>query len=376
MGTKVIYFDNAASTPVDDEVLDHVQHLMRNTYGNPSSLHWYGREARVVVEQSRRTVARLLNVSPAEIFFTSGGTEANNAVLWGCCKDLGIKHFITSPLEHPAVLKTLEQLQSLMGIHIHFVNVGPAGHVDLDHLESLLKQHTPAVVSLMHANNEIGNLLPVKAVSDLCQRYQALFHSDTVQTVGKLAMDMKQPAMDFAVASAHKFHGPKGAGFMYVGSASFFKHFITGGGQERNMRGGTENVYGIAGTAKALEVAHRRMTEDKQHISLLKKKCVSLLRQKVPSISFNGDTEGSSLHTIINVTLPEGLDAEMLLPNLDIAGICVSTGSACASGSDRGSYVLEALGADMQRPSVRISFSRYNTMEEVRQFVDVLTALV
>ncbi len=369
---KMIYLDNAASTPMHDEVITAIIEQMREVYGNPSSVHEQGRRARVLIEQSRRTIARLLHVTPAEIFFTSGGTEANNAILWGCCKDLGRRHYITSRLEHPAVLKCLESLETHMGAKVHFVNVEKNGHINLDHLDELLQQCPASVVSLMHANNEVGNLLPLNAVSELCRRQDALFHSDTVQTIGKLDLDLDISGIDFAVASAHKFHGPKGAGFMFMRSGNSFKPFINGGGQERNMRAGTENLHGIVGMAKALEVAHREQDADRKAITALKEECIRMLNQKIPNIRFNGDTCGSSLHTIINASLPPALDAEMLLPAMEMAGICISAGSACASGVSKGSQVLTAMGADSERPSLRISFSRYNTMADVTKLVETL----
>ncbi len=374
METPVIYFDNAATTQPDQGVLNEVIACMREEYGNPSSVHALGRRARVRIEESRRTIARLLNVSPAEIFFTSGGTEANNAILWGCCLGLGYSDVITSPVEHPAVLNPLVCLAE-KGIRVHHLRVDQAGHVDLGHLEELLAEYPRSLVSLMHANNEIGNLLPVNSVASLCAGAGALFHSDTVQTIGKLDMDMQKLEMDFAVGSAHKFYGLKGAGFMYVRSGKFFPPYLLGGGQERNMRAGTENIYGIAGMARALELAQQRMEEDQHHCKLLKEACVNLLRKEIPDVHFNGDSDGGSLHTILNVSLPASVDAEMLLPSLDIEGICVSSGSACSSGSSQRSHVLSTLGADETMPSLRISFGRYNTMEEVHKLVQVLAKI-
>lgn len=376
MEKRLIYFDNAASTPMSEGVIAAVYESMRAVYGNPSSVHEQGRRARVLVEQARRSIAKLLRVSPGEIIFTSGGTEANNAILRGCCLDLGYRHFITSRLEHPAVLKCLEALQDSGDAEVHYVDLESNGHIKLEHLAELLAQYFGSLVSLMHANNETGNLLPVNAVSALCRKHKALFHSDTVQTIGKFDVDFSALGMDFAAASAHKFHGPKGVGFMFVRSGHFFEPFIKGGGQERNMRAGTENIHGIVGMAKALEEAHESMTEDMKHIKSLKTDCMHLLKQHIPGIGFHGDAEGSSLHTILNIFLPEGIDAEMLLPALDIEGICVSAGSACASGVSKGSHVLAAMGADGNRPSLRVSFSRYNTPDEVTKLVDVLKRVV
>jgi cysteine desulfurase len=369
---ETIYLDNAATTPLLPEVVDVMHACLRDVYGNPSSVHAPGRKARVEVEGARRTISKLMQASPGEIFFTSGGTEANNAILWGCLRDLKRTHFITTGLEHPAVLQTLEAMVKYSGASVSMVDVDAAGRLDLEHLEFLLKQHSGAVVSLMHANNEIGNLLPVKEVGVLCRRYDALFHSDTVQTAGKFALNMKQLPFDFAVASAHKFHGPKGVGFMYVRPGRFFRPFINGGGQERSMRAGTENVYGIVGMARAFQLAHATMEEDQQHIRRLRKQFIDGIRERLPGTAFNGDAEGSALHTIVNVLLPPGIDAEMLLPRLDMEGISISSGSACSSGSTTSSHVLTALGTDQSRPSVRVSFSRFNTAEEVDRLTDVL----
>lgn len=357
---------------MDVRVLDIMQGVAKDVFGNPSSVHEAGRRARVALEDARRHIARCLKVTPAEVFFTSGGTEANNAILWGCVRDLGYKHFITSPLEHPAVLKPLEAIREQHQAQIHMVKVDSLGRVDLDHLADLLQTHQGAVVSLMHANNETGTLLPVKAVSKLSQDHGALFHSDTVQTIAKFEMDLRDPNIDFAVASAHKFHGPKGTGFMVIRPGYFFKPFVLGGGQERNMRAGTEHLSGIVGMAEALKLAHERMEADQLHIMALKKACMEELLGRLPGVSFNGDATGSSLHTILNLTLPAVIDPDMLLPRLDMEGFCVSSGSACASGTTKGSHVLKALGVDLQRPSLRISFSRYNTLDEVKQLVDVL----
>ena len=352
-----------------------VTDCMRDIYGNPSSVHELGRRARVVVERSRRTIAKQLNASPSEIYFTSGGTEANNAILWGCAKNLSRRSFVTGKLEHPAVLQTLKVLKDIMGVDVHFVRYQSNGHICLDHLEELLKKNPSSVVSLMHANNEIGNLLSLKNVSALCNQYDALFHSDTVQTIGKFHIDLSKSLIDFAAASAHKFHGPKGVGFMYIRKGQLLTPFMSGGGQEREMRAGTENVCGIAGMAKAMELAHEQLEAEQKYIASLKLACIKLLQEKISNVAFHGDPEGSSLHTVLNISLPSGIDTEMLLPALDIKGACVSSGSACSSGSVKQSSVLQALGADTARPSVRVSFSRYNTLQEVQQFVDILAEI-
>lgn len=372
MEKALIYFDSAATTAVFSEVAEAMFHSLQKVYGNPSSIHEVGRHARVEVERARRSMARLVNAQPGEVFFTSGGTEAINAVLWGCFRDHSRKHFITSRLEHPAVLQTLVALEKYQGCCIQFVQTDDKGVVDLNHLEQLLENNPGAVVSLMHANNEIGNLLPVKEVGALCSRFGALFFCDTVQTAGKLALDLGQLPFDFAVLSAHKFHGPKGVGVMYVRSGRSFGPFVAGGAQERNMRAGTENVPGIVGMARAFELVHADMEPVANKIEEIRTLLISQLSARIPGIGFNGDTHGSSIHSILNVSLPPGIDADLLLPRLDLAGICVSTGSACSSGSNKPSHVLKALGIDQKIPNLRISFSRFNTLAEAERLVEVL----
>jgi len=372
MKNSMIYFDSAATTRVFPEVAKLMYEALLRNYGNPSSIHEAGRHARVEVERARRTVAGLLNVRPGEVFFTSGGTESNNAILWGCCKDLGHKHFISSRLEHPSVLQTLQALERYMGCQVSFVETNRKGLIDLDHLEELLKETPASVISLMHANNEIGNILPVIEVKSLSEKYGALFHSDTVQTVGKMEVDIQQLGFDFAVVSGHKFHGPKGVGAMYVKSGTRLEAFMQGGAQERMMRAGTENVYGILGMAKALELSCSEMSTIRESIKEIKDYLLKKLQEEIPGLSFNGDARGNSLHSILNISLPQGVDADLLLPRLDMAGICISTGSACSSGSNKPSHVLTALGVDQKIPNLRISFSRYNTLDEAKRLVEVL----
>jgi len=387
-----VYLDNAATTPLDKEVLAAMLPVMEKNFGNPSSIHSWGREARTIVEQSRKTVARLLNVSPSEIFFTSGGTEANNMAISCSIRDLGIRHVISSPIEHHAVLHTLEEHAKSGKIKLSFVKLDVKGRVKLDHLEELLqksnesfvlssqspiagqspnsKLQTPntkptVLVSLMHANNEIGNLLPIKKVGELCVKYNAIFHSDTVQSMGHYIFNLQDINVHFVTCAAHKFHGPKGIGFLYINDKVKIHPFIFGGAQERNMRGGTENVYGIIGLAKALEIANERMAEHQQYVQSLKDYMVAKLQENIPGVEFNGDTLGHSLYTVLSVSLPPTDIAEMLLFNLDINGIAASGGSACSSGSEIGSHVLTALNVSSERPAVRFSFSKYNTKEEI-----------
>lgn len=360
-----VYLDNAATTPMDPEVVEVMVNMMKNQFGNPSSIHTYGREVKAALEQARKTVAKSINASPAEIFFTSGGTEANNTAIFCTVRDLGIKHAITSPIEHHAVLHTLEELEKEGKIKLSLVRLDKNGHVDLDHLEELLKNNSRTLVSLMHGNNEVGNLLPLDKVSEICSRYDAIFHTDTVQTMAHYAFDVQKTKVHFLTCAAHKFHGPKGVGFLYINSNVRIHPFIFGGAQERNMRGGTENVYGIIGLAKAMEIAYAELEEHQKHVIGLKNYMIEQLKGSIPGVKFNGDCLNDSLYTVLNVCFPPHESSEMLLFNLDINGIACSGGSACSSGSNAGSHVLKALYGNEDRPSVRFSFSKYNTKEEV-----------
>jgi cysteine desulfurase len=371
--TNRVYFDNAATTPIDKEVLGVMTKMMEEQFGNPSSIHAHGREVRSAVENARKTVAKLLNCTPAEIFFTSGGTEADNMAIRCGISDLGIKHAITSKIEHHAVLHTLEVLEKNGQIKLSFVNLDDNGHVDLDHLEELLKSNERTFVSLMHANNEIGNLLDIEKAGEICEKYNAVFHCDTVQTMGHYRHDLSKLKVHFITCAAHKLHGPKGVGFLYINNAIKIKPMIYGGAQERNMRGGTENVYGIAGLAKALELAYEHIDEHQQHIQEIKSYMIGKLKENFPDISFNGDVvPEKSLYTVLNVCFPPSDIGEMLLFSLDIAGVSASGGSACSSGSNVGSHVLTALKRDPRRPSVRFSFSKYNSKEEVAFVIEKL----
>lgn len=370
-----VYLDNAATTPLDREVLDEMLPYMMDHFGNPSSIHSFGRKTRAAIEGARKMVAKSLNVSPSEIFFTSGGTEADNMAIRCSIHDMGIRHAITSKIEHHAVLHTLEKLEQDGVIKLSFVNLTPEGHVDLSHLEQLLKNNERSFVSLMHANNEIGNLLPLKEVGEICARYDAIFHSDTVQTMGHYTMDLQKLNIHFVTCAAHKFHGPKGVGFLYVNGKIKINPLIYGGGQERNMRGGTENLYGIIGLAKALEIALRDLEQHQKHIIELKSYMVQRLKSEIPAVEFNGACENNCLYTVLNVRFPLTENAEMLLFNLDIAGVAASGGSACSSGSDIGSHVLRGIGCDVTRPAVRFSFSKYNTKEEIDYAVSKLKEL-
>ncbi len=371
-----VYLDNAATTPLDKEVLSAMLPVFEMDFGNPSSIHAFGRKTRSAIENSRKTIAKLLNVTPAEIFFTSGGTEADNMAIVRSIDTYGIKHVISSEIEHHAVEHTLKVLESQGKVKVSWVKKDDKGNVDLAHLEELLKSNGQSLVSLMHANNELGTLLPVLEVGTLCEKYGAIFHSDTVQTMGHYAMDLKAMKVHFATCAAHKFHGPKGVGFLYISNGIKIAPFIYGGSQERNMRGGTENVAGIVGMAKALELCYQDMEAHQNHIQSLKTYMKISLEQNIPGMRFNGETAPDrSLYTVLNCSFPHHPDAEMLLFNLDISGIAASGGSACSSGSDQGSHVLKGIGADMTRPSVRFSFSKYNTKEEIDFTVNKLTEL-
>ncbi|WP_160068761.1 cysteine desulfurase family protein [Sphingobacterium bovisgrunnientis] len=361
-----IYLDNAATTPLDPEVIEVMVETMKNEYGNPSSIHAHGRQAKTIVEKARKTIANLLHASPAEIFFTSGGTEADNMAIVRSIEAYGITHAITTPIEHHAVLHTLEELAKNDKIQLDLLRLDEQGNIDLNQLEELLAKNPRSLVSIMHANNELGNLTDIKRVSEICQQYNAIFHSDTVQTMGHYKHDLSELKIDFITGAGHKFHGPKGVGFLYINGNNKIRPLIFGGAQERNMRGGTENVYGIVGLAKALEIAYREMDEHHAYIQGLKSYMIDALKTAIPTIQFNGNLDpANSLYTVLNVSLPCTDMSDMLLFNLDIFGISASGGSACSSGSDIGSHVLRGINANPDRPSVRFSFSKNNTKEEI-----------
>ncbi len=370
-----VYLDNAATTPIDPEVLEAMLPYFKEYHGNPSSIHSFGRKTRAAVEAARKIIAKNLNVSPAEIFFTSGGSEAINTAIRSAVEDLGVKHIITSRIEHHAVLHCAESLACAGKIKLSFVNLTGLGHIDLDHLETLLSSGEKTLVTLMHANNEIGNLLPMKKVGALCEKHNAIFHCDTTQTMAHYKMDIQSVNVQMVNGAAHKFHGPKGIGFLYLSSKIKIRPLIFGGSQERNMRGGTENIYGIVGLGKAFEIAHRDMEAHQAYIQGLKTYMIEALEKNIPEVRFNGDAKGSSLYTVLNVFFPPSEYAEMMLFSLDIAGIAASGGSACSSGSNQGSHVLRAIGTDMKNTSIRFSFSQYNTKEEIDFCVSKLKEL-
>lgn len=374
-----IYFDNAATTSLDSEVLDAMMPFLTEKFGNPSSVYSYGRETKMAIESARKQVAKILNCTPSEIFFTSGGTESTNTAVNAAIRDLGCKHIITSPVEHHATLHTVEHMAHYGHATLSLVNLTDKGHIDMAHLEELLaanKERT--LVTLMHANNEIGNIMDINAVGELCKKYDAIFHSDTVQTVGHYPFDLKNTYVHFINGAGHKFHGPKGVGILYVNENISIKPYLTGGAQERNMRAGTENLYGIVGFAKALEIATARYEQDSAYINELKQYMADKLVENFPGILFNGDTKGKSLYTVLNVSFPMNEKTDMLLFNLDIAGICVSGGSACTSGASSVSHVIKAIhnGQSAQMVPIRFSFCRHNTKEEIDAVIEKLKTLL
>lgn len=361
-----VYLDNAATTPIAPEVVEAMLPVLKENFGNPSSTHFYGRNAKALIETSRRTIAKNLNCQASEIIFMSGGTEADNMALHASVFELGVKRIITTCIEHHAVGHTVESLAHYGHVEMKLVHVDNKGNVDLNQLEEILKDGIPSLVSLMHANNEIATLLPLKKVSEICRKYGAYFHSDTVQTMGHYTFDLQDLDIDFITCAAHKFHGPKGIGFLYVNRKTRVGSFIHGGSQERGMRGGTENIYGIVGLAKAVELAYEDVNGHQKHIQSLKLYMIEKLKEMFADVDFHGEIDPEkSLYTVLNVCLPKTDKAGMLLFTLDLKGVAVSGGSACSSGATKGSHVLEGIKADITRPNVRFSFSRYTTKEEI-----------
>ncbi|WEK35208.1 MAG: cysteine desulfurase family protein [Candidatus Pseudobacter hemicellulosilyticus] len=375
--TQRIYLDNAATTPLDPQVLDAMMPYLTEKFGNPSSIYSYGRETRLAIENARKSVAKILNAHPAEIFFTSGGTESSNTAINAAVKDLGCRHIISSRIEHHATLHTVENLYHRGEAALSWVKLLPNGHVDLEDLEQLLStSEEKCLVSLMHANNEIGNMLDIRAVGELCKKYNAIFHSDTVQTVGHFPFDLRNTPVHFITGAGHKFHGPKGAGILYINENVKIKPYIHGGSQERNMRAGTENLYGVVGFAKALELATVHYEQDSAYIQGLKEYMLESLKQQIKGVAFNGDPLGSSLYTVLSVSFPKTEKSEMILFNLDISNICASGGSACTSGADQGSYVIRAINTNPNQVTVRFSFSKHNTKEEIDAVVEKLKEMI
>lgn len=372
-----IYLDNAATTPLDPEVFEAMRPFLLEDFGNPSSTHSHGRKVRSAIEMGRKRIAEMLNCTPGEIIFTSGGTEADNAIIVSSIHTYNIKHAISSAIEHHAVSHTLEVLAKEGVIELHLVNIDELGNIDYNDLERLLKTYPGALVSLMHANNEIGNLLDINRVAELVNQNNGYFHSDTVQSVGHYRHDLKKLKIHAMTGAAHKFHGPKGIGFMYLNKEKKIQPFIHGGTQERNMRGGTENTFGIIGLAKAMEIAYKDLYHHTEYIKGLKARMIELLKENIPGVTFNG-TSGdldNSLYTVLNVSFPESEENEMLLFNLDMIGISASGGSACSSGASTGSHVLNTLYPDSKRGAVRFSFSKFTKPEDIEHTVEKLAEL-
>ncbi len=402
-----VYFDNAATTPLALEVVETMTDALKNLFGNPSSIHADGRMSRMAIEDARKTIANGIHASIGEIFFTSGGTESNNMILKNAVRDLGIRRIISSPIEHHCVLHTLESLQKTSDIVVNFVKIDKKGRIDLENLADLLSEGTPTergghektLVTLMHSNNEIGTMIDLDAIATLCDAHNALFHSDTVQTMGYFPIDVSKTKIHFLTGAAHKFHGPKGVGFAFINSETMIKPFIDGGSQERNMRGGTENVAGIVGMAKAFEMAYQDIDSRREKILTVRNYFKNKLLDQFEDIQFVGNTVtpcrdddganapssqrhdksikgGAYHHKVLNVSFPYSPKSELLLFNLDIAGISASGGSACSSGAEGGSHVLDALNIDPLRKCIRFSFSHYNTVEEVDYVIEKLKKVV
>jgi len=373
-----VYFDNAATTPISKKVLDKMIPYMEDGFGNPSSIHKRGREIKSVIEKSRSKVADILSCEPGEIFFTSGGTEADNMFIINTVLEKKIDTIITSKVEHHAVLHCCDYLNKTQNINIKYVSISDNGEVDLDDLEKITSNNKNSLVSLMHGNNEIGNINDLKTISKICEKNNVVFHSDTVQTVGHYAIDLNKINIQGIVGSAHKFHGPKGIGFLYLNNKHKISPFIHGGAQERNMRGGTENVYGIVGLSEALTLAYENMATHKEKIIALKSHMIESLKQKVKGVKFNGLSSDldNSLYTVLNTSIPNVDDQQMFLFNLDINNIAASAGSACSSGSDSGSHVLKEIKTEEGFVNVRFSFSKYNSIEEVDYVINKIVEII
>lgn len=368
-----VYFDNAATTAIDEEVLEAMMPFLKEHFGNPSTIYSFGRETRAAIEDARKTIAQLINAQPGEIIFTSGATESNNTAIKGAVNYLGVERIITSPLEHHCVEYSVEFCRDQMKVETVLVKTDEKGNVDLDDLKNLLSSSAKkTLVTLMHANNEIGTLLDIEKVGAMCKEYKALFHSDTVQTFAHLPIDVQKMQVDFISGAAHKFHGPKGVGFLYMRKQNKVRSLIHGGGQERGYRAGTENVYGIVGMAAAAKKAYSNLEADKKYITELKNYFISKLKENFSDVDFNGNTDECSLYTVLNVSFPPNDKSALLLFTLDLEGICCSGGSACGSGAAAGSHVVKALGKDENRISIRFSFSKHNTKEEVDYVVQKL----
>ncbi len=376
-----VYFDNASTTKIREEVVYEISSILKNCFGNPSSSHSFGRSAKSYIETSRKTIANILNCEPKEIIFNSGGTESDNSILKSAVKDLKVKHIISSRIEHHAVTHTLDELE-LLGTNIHYVKLNENGNIDFENLENLLNvDNEPKLVTLMYINNEIGNILDINRVSNLCQKYNVYFHSDAVQAVGHYKIDLSSLKIDFLSSAAHKFHGPKGVGFTYINKSTKIKSFISGGPQERGMRAGTESVHNIVGMTKALVIADQNMEKEAEYVRSIKIKMIDGLKSLFPDIHFNGDSGDmdKSTYTVLNVCFPIlNEKASMLDFHLDLKGIACSKGSACQSGSSQGSHVLNEIQSNDQKkfPSVRFSFSHNNKMDDVDYLIETLKEFI
>ena len=372
----MIYLDNAATTQMDGEVIREMAEVMEKYFGNPSSIHQLGRESRVFMEGARKKIANLLNVLPAEIIFTSGGTEAINIAMGLCINHLGIKNIITSRIEHPAVVNTIKFYEEKGLVKVKHVRFQERGIIDLESLERILKEKEKSLVCLMHANNEIGNLLPMKETGEICRNRNALFLSDMVQSMGKFENDLGKLELDFTACSAHKFHGPKGVGFLYLNKNIDVSSVVHGGGQERNIRSGTENIAGIAGMVKAMEIAQRDIENNIKHITELKEYLIGKMKSEIRDVEFNGDCEKGGLYNIVNASFADSVKTHMIVQKLDMQGIYVSGGSACHSAQEKISYVLRAIGTDINRTSIRFSLSKFNSKKDIDICINALSQIL
>lgn len=373
---KKVYLDNAATTAIRPEVAQEMMKVLTEEYGNPSSTHSFGRSAKVLLETARKSIAKQLNATAQEIIFTSCGTEADNWILRSAVKDLGVIRIITSKVEHHAVLHTVEALQKEYAIQVDYVKLNADGTIDFTHLSELLDQGLKTIVSLIHVNNETGTILDLERTGRICKQYGAYFHSDTVQSIGKMEMDLQALPVDFIVASAHKFHGPKGVGFAFVRKNTGLQPLLYGGEQEKGLRAGTEGIHQIVGMAKALELAYLNLESERNHVTSLKQYLTDKLKTTFPGAMINGGENG--FYNIVNVLLPFSDDkTAMILFHLDMKGIAVSRGSACQSGSVKPSHVLAEIlsEADVKKPSLRISLSHYNTNEDIDLLVSALQTI-
>jgi cysteine desulfurase len=368
-----VYLDNAATTPVAPEVIEAMIPILKEGFGNPSSSHFFGRQVKAYLETARRNISKHLNCKPSEIIFTSGGTEADNMAILEAVNSLGVKRIVTSVIEHHAVVHTVMAASHSKDIEVVYVKIDDKGNIDLNDLKTILSDKKPSLVSLMQANNEIATLLPIQEVSKICRENGAYFHSDTVQTMGHYPFDLQKLDIDFITCAAHKFHGPKGVGFLYINKNVKIHSMIHGGAQERGLRGGTENTSGIVGLSKAFDLAYDDLEGHQKHVQNLKNHMISSLRKEIPEVDFHGEIDAEkSLYTVLNVCLPKTEKSGLLLFTLDLKGIACSGGSACSSGAVKGSHVLEGINAPSDKPNVRFSFSRYTTKEEIDFTVNVL----